>query len=60
MSKYTRAAVFGAVCGIVAVAALSIAVFFTGMTFGQRCAALGFTGDELDQCVNRLASGGDA
>ena len=46
----------GAATGFGAFLALVLLVFATGQTFGQRCAAAGFSGQQMEACIHRLSS----
>lgn len=48
----------GVLVALLLVALLIGFVFATGQTFGQRCAAAGFSGAAFESCVNRLVGGG--
>lgn len=50
-NQLTLAAIF-------AVAALAAFVFMSGITFGDRCKAAGYSGAKHERCVIRAANGG--
>ena len=43
--------------GMVMFILLLIVVFVSGSTFGQRCAAMQYSGSEWTKCVDRLSKG---
>lgn len=49
---------FCALGGGAVFAVLIVFVLQTGSTFGQRCTAVGHTGQAWEDCVDRLANGG--
>jgi ABC-type microcin C transport system permease subunit YejB len=55
--SFEKLVVIGFVSGIATFALLLIFVFATGSTFGQRCTAMGYSGDDWSQCVDGLSRG---